>query len=137
MASNTKPMNFGNKRFLPLVDTRNGKVEFDPEYIYRSLLRETGISKRKATLITEKVTRFLIKTNLEIISAPLIREVVNVHLLKIGLENTRRQYTRIGMPKYDIKKLKERFHRKKVIIRKIGKWTLKEYDAVDDLIDKK
>ena len=38
------------------------------------------------------------------------------------------------MPKYDIKMLKERFRRKKVIIRKIGKWTLGEYDAVEDLM---
>ena len=76
----------------------------------------------------------MIKANLEIISAPLIREVVNVHLLKMGLENILLEYTRIGMPKYDIKMLKERFHRKKVIIRKIGKWTLGEYDAVEDLM---
>ncbi len=137
MASNIKPMNSGNNRFLPLVDTRNGKGEFDPRCIYRSLCRETDISKSNATLITEKVTRFLIKANLEIISAPLIREIVNVYLLKVGLENIRRQYTRLGMPRYEIKLLKEKFRRKKVIVRKIGKWTLWEYDAVDDLIVKK
>ncbi len=134
MASEIKNWDSGNKKFLPLVDTRIGKVEFDPECIYRSLLRETEISKSDAKLITEKVSRFLIKANLEIISAPLIREIVNVYLLKMGFENIRRQYTRLGMPKYDIKLLKEKFHRKKVIIRKIGEWTLWEYDAVDDLL---
>ena len=137
MASETKPVDSGNKGFLPLVYTRNGKVEFDPGCIYRSLLRETSISKRKATVVAEKVTRFLIKANLRIITAPLIREIVNVHLLKMGLENIRLEYTRIGMPKYDIKMLKKKLHRKKVIIRKIGEWTLWEYDTVDELIDKK
>ncbi|HEC40069.1 hypothetical protein LCGC14_1667980 [marine sediment metagenome] len=125
------------KRFLPLVYTRNGKVEYDPGCIYRSLLRETDVSKGDALRVTKKVTRVLIKTNLSIITAPLIREVANVQLLKMGLERIRLQYTRLGMPKYDIKGLKEKYHDINEILREIGEWTLWEYDAVDELISKK
>ncbi|KKK49321.1 hypothetical protein LCGC14_3136250 [marine sediment metagenome] len=137
MASETKHGNSGYKRFLPLVYTKKGKVEFDPRCIYRSLLRETDISEEGALSVTKKVTRVLIKINLSIITAPLIREVVNVQLLKMGLERIRLQYTRLGMPKYDIKRLKEEYHDINEILRRIGEWTLWEYEAVDDLIDKK
>jgi len=134
MASKTKLGNSGYKRFLPLVYTRNGKVEFEPGCIYRSLLRETDISKGNALRVTKKVTRVLIKINLSIITAPLIREVVNVQLLKMGLERIRLQYTRLGMPRYDIKMLKEKLHDTNEILKKIGEWTLWEYEAVDDLM---
>ena len=134
MASKTTHGNSKFKRFLPLVYTRSGKVEFDPGCIYRSLLRETDISEGGALRVTKKVTRVLIKINLSIITAPLIREVVNVQLLKMGLERIRLQYTWLGMPKFDIKILKEKFHDTNEILKKIGEWTLWEYDAVDDLM---
>ncbi len=44
------------------------------------------------------------------------------------------QYTRLMMAKYDIKILREKFHDTNEILKKIGEWTLWEYDAVDDLM---
>ena len=37
--------------------------------------------------------------------APLIRELVNAKLLEHGLEDIRRQHTRLGMPIYDVEQL--------------------------------
>jgi hypothetical protein len=57
-----------------------------PGFIYRSLLKETELTKVDAKKKTEQVTRFLISANLKLITAPLIREVINVHILKMGFE---------------------------------------------------
>jgi len=123
-------------KFLPLVRTRKGEYVFNPEFIYQSLRRETEISKEDAKTITEQVVRFLIGANLRLITAPLIREVVNVHLLKLGFEKARLQYTRIGLPFYDLKQLFAAIKEKGFwqVIVKIIKWIISEFKAVGDLI---
>ena len=66
------------KKFLPLVKTREGDFVFVPAFIYRSLLKETSLSKVDAKKVTYQVVRFLISVDLKLITAPLIREVTNV-----------------------------------------------------------
>ena len=122
------------KKFLPLVKTRKGDFLFVPGFIYQSLLKETTITKNDAKKVTEHVIRFLISLKLDLITAPLIREVVNVHLLKLGFEKERLQYTRIGLPFHDLQELFEDVQDKKKIYRKILKWVVSEYKAVDELI---
>ncbi|MFW9969509.1 MAG: anaerobic ribonucleoside-triphosphate reductase, partial [Candidatus Odinarchaeota archaeon] len=80
-----------NLKFFPLVQTKDGTYLFHPEFIYQSLLKETSISKSNAQKVTDQAIRFLISAKLNIITAPLIREVVNVHLLKNGFEKERLQ----------------------------------------------
>jgi len=125
------------KKFLPLVQTRDGTCIFHPGFIYRSLLRETSLSKDDAHRITEQVIRFLITANLKLITAPLIREVVNAHLLKNGFEKERLQYTRIGLPFYDLKQIFTKPDDSENVVSKIMNWVIKEYYAVDKLIDKR
>ena len=122
------------KKFLPLVKTRKGDYLFAPGFIYQSLLRETNITKSDAKKVTEQTIRFLISLKLDLITAPLIREVVNVHLLKLGFEKERLQYTRIGLPFHDLQELFGDVQDKKKIYRKILKWVVSEYRAVDELI---
>lgn len=123
-------------KFLPLVRTRKGELIFVPGFIYRSLLKETELKKVDAKKVTEQVIRFLISANLKLITAPLIREVVNVHLLKLGFEKVRLQYTRIGFPFYDLKILFEADKNTKFryVVVKIIKWIILEFKAVGDLI---
>jgi len=123
------------KKFLPLVQTRNGTCIFHPGFIYRSLLRETNLSKGNAHRITEQVIRFLISANLKLITAPLIREVVNVHLLKNGFEKERLQYTRIGLPFCDLKEIFTDPDKNETAISEIINWVIQEYYAVDKLIN--
>lgn len=124
------------KKFFPLVRTRKGDFIFEPGFIYQSLLKETDLVRTDAKKVTEDVTRFLISANLKLITAPIIREVVNVHLLKLGFEKTRLKYTRIGLPFYDLRKLFDAIKKKGfwVIVVKIIKWIISEFKAVDDLI---
>lgn len=124
------------RKFLPLVHTRFGTSLFRPELIYQSLLRETNLSKVNARKITEQVIRFLISANLKLITAPLIREITSVQLLKNGFEKERLQNTRIGLPYYDLKKIFNGKEDCEDVVSKILNWVIEEYHAVDKLIDK-
>jgi len=127
-------------KFLPRVHTRNGTYIFHPGFIYQSLLKETNISKINAKKITEQVLRFLVSADLKLITAPLIREVVNAHLLKNGLENERLQYTRIGLPVYDLNNIFNERIESKEVVSEIMNWIITEYHEVkriDDLLTSK
>jgi len=86
-------------------DKKSGKVKknkFDPDRIYVSLLKETYLSKEDAEKITIDVFRFITSSNLKILTAPLIRELVSYTLSKFGFEIARLQNTRIGFPYKDL-----------------------------------
>ena len=88
---------------IPFILKKNSKKEtFDQKRIYDSLLKETNISEENAKKVTDNVVRFLVNINLKLITAPLIREITNVQLLKLGLEKERLENTRIGFPRYDL-----------------------------------
>jgi len=123
-------------KFLPKVHTKNGTYIFHPGFIYQSLLKETNISKFNAKKITEQVLRFLVSANLKLITAPLIREVVNVHLLKNGFENERLQYTRIGLPVYDLNQIFNERIESKEVVSEIMNWIITEFHEVNKLINK-
>ena len=116
------------------MKTREGDFLFVPGFIYQSLLKETSLSKANAKKVTEKVVRFLISVNLKMITAPLIREVTNVQLLKLGFEKERLQYTRIGLPVYDLELLFEAIRDDEQRHAEIIKWMIPEFKAVRGLI---
>ena len=122
------------KKFLPLVKTREGDFVFVPAFIYRSLLKETSLSKVDAKKVTYQVVRFLISVDLKLITAPLIREVTNVQLLKLGFEKERLEYTRIGLPFYDLQELSKTVQDDEKMYKKIITWITSEFKAVDELI---
>ncbi len=123
-------------KFLPKVHTKNGISLFHPGFIYQSLLKETNISKSDAKKITEEVLRFLVSANLSLITAPLVREVVNVHLLKNGFEKERLQYTRIGLPVYDLNNIFLEKLESKEVVSEVLNWVITEFREVDKLIKK-
>lgn len=78
------------------------KDKFDPNRIYVSLLKETDLSESDAEKITLDVFRFITSSNLKILTAPLIRELVSYTLSKFGFEIARLKNTRIGFPFKDL-----------------------------------
>ena len=78
------------------------KNKFDPNRIYERLLKETSISEKGAEKVTLDVFRFIASSNLKILTAPLIRELVSYTLSKFGFEIARLQNTRIGFPYHDL-----------------------------------
>jgi ribonucleoside-triphosphate reductase len=91
------------KRFHSmLVRTSRNTIEpFDRKKITASLLKETRLPRELAEIIARESEVELRRLKLDFISAPLVREVVNVKLLEHGFEESRADYTRLGMPVYD------------------------------------
>ena len=78
------------------------KNKFDPNRIYTTLRNETGLSEQDAEKVTLDVFRFITSSNLKILTAPLIRELVSYTLSKFGYEIARLKNTRIGFPYKDL-----------------------------------
>ncbi|MBY9016844.1 MAG: hypothetical protein KGD68_14235 [Candidatus Lokiarchaeota archaeon] len=78
------------------------KNKFDPNRIYDTLIRETSLSKNEAEKVTLDVFRFIASSNIKILTAPLIRELVSYTLSKFGFEIARLENTRIGFPYKDL-----------------------------------
>ena len=93
-------------KYFPRV--RTSKIEFEdfnPEEIKVSLVREAGLSEETAEKIAMEVSDRIYKLGLKFLSAPLIRELVCFALLEHNYEHARAQYTRLGLPLYDVDKL--------------------------------
>ncbi|MCX6695489.1 MAG: ATP cone domain-containing protein [Candidatus Altiarchaeota archaeon] len=80
---------------------------FDSSRIVTSLVEETKVDPSFANSIAREVEKELGRMKLNYVTAPLIREIVNVKLLEHGMESVRARYTRLGMPIYDVRKLIE------------------------------
>lgn len=81
--------------------------DFNVDKISKSLVEETEIDEKIAKKIAKSVEKQMRRLNIEFITAPLIREIVCVELLKNGFERERKLYTRLGMPVYDVTFLME------------------------------
>ncbi len=114
------------KRFHGMyVRTSKNTIEsFDRKKIVDSLIEETSMPREIAENIARETELELRRLRLEFISAPLIREVVNVKLLEHGFEEARRDYTRLGMPVYDVGRLLESSSR---VRQRISDHVLREY----------
>jgi len=77
---------------------------FDRGNIIRSLLKETSLSRTIAEKIGADVENKLKDLKLEYLNTSLIREIVAVKLLDYGQENAHKEYTRIGMPIFEVQK---------------------------------
>jgi len=89
----------------------NGKVlmtaygdigELKQDEIEKSILKETTISKTNAKKIARESYNELIKMDV-VKTTNLLREIVCIKLLENGLEKENKEYSRLGMPVYDIK----------------------------------
>ena len=79
--------------------------DWDRTKIVDALIRETLIDHDTATEISKDVERMVRKSGIKVVTAPLIREIVNAKLIEKGLETSRKMHTRLGMPVYDVDNL--------------------------------
>lgn len=94
------------------VRTSRDTIEaFDLSKIANTLIEETGASQETAFEIATEVWKELKKLNVEYLTAPMIREMVNTKLVEYGLEDLRSRYTRLGIPVYNITSLIENGNR--------------------------
>ncbi|MFQ6010478.1 MAG: anaerobic ribonucleoside-triphosphate reductase, partial [Candidatus Aenigmatarchaeota archaeon] len=79
--------------------------KFNRKRITDSLVKETGLDEERADRVAHETEKFLKSINVSFMSSQLIREIVNAKLLEHGMEKERLQYTRIGLPVFDITKM--------------------------------
>ena len=82
--------------------SRGDIIEWNRGRIVSALLRETKISRELAEQISRDAEETIKNSKVKFITAPLIREVVNEKLIEHGLEEERKQHTRLGSPMYDV-----------------------------------
>ena len=85
--------------------SKDNIVSWNKNKIINALVRETGIKVEIANIIAVEVEKQIQSLEIKNITAPLIRELVDVKLLEYGLEDARRKHTRLGTPVYDVKKM--------------------------------
>jgi len=85
--------------------SRGDIIEWNRKRIVSALLRETSISKELAKQISLDAEQTIKNSKVKFITAPLIREVVNEKLIEYGLEEERKQHTRLGSPMYDVEEI--------------------------------
>ncbi|QLH74047.1 MAG: anaerobic ribonucleoside-triphosphate reductase [Methanomassiliicoccales archaeon] len=79
--------------------------KWDRSKIYDALIRETTISEDAAAIVAREVEKMISELEIEVITAPLIRELTNAKLVEYGLSKIRRQHTRLGVPLYDARQI--------------------------------
>lgn len=90
---------------LKVRTTRDTIEPFDKSKIEKTLIVETHASEDLAGEIATDACKELKKLDVEYLTAPMIREIVNTKLVEHGLETLRRKYTRVGIPVYNITNL--------------------------------
>ena len=85
--------------------SREDLVDWNRQKIIDALVRETYIDIDTAELISNEVEKQIFTSQTRVLTAPLIRELVDAKLIEHGLEQARRMHTRLGMPLYDVDQL--------------------------------
>lgn len=78
---------------------------WDRSRIADALTRETGLDRETADVVSKDVEQMIRRSGVQVITSPLVRELVNAKLVERGLEKTRKMHTRLGMPLYDVDSL--------------------------------
>ncbi|NWG02039.1 MAG: anaerobic ribonucleoside-triphosphate reductase [Syntrophaceae bacterium] len=78
---------------------------WDRQKIVDALIRETYVDVDTAKEIAREVEDLIATSKIKMITAPLIRELVDTKLIERGLEQARKMHTRLGMPLYDVDQL--------------------------------
>jgi len=85
------------------VRTSDGVMEsFNKQKIVESLLKETTLPQNTCAEIAGEVESDIRRLELRYISAPLLREMVNSKLLERRYMQAKTEYTRLGLPIYDV-----------------------------------
>jgi len=93
---------FLKRRRMVVRTSRLAMEEFDRAKIVDSLVKEAEVPIDLAQRIARETESRLSDLKTNYLTAPLIREFVNVVLVERGLEEYRHKLTRLGLPVYDV-----------------------------------
>ena len=105
---------FLTRKKMMVRTSRFAMEEFDRNKIAESLVKEANVPLELAQKIARETEKRLSEFKTKYLTAPLIREIVNVILIEKGFEEYRHKLTRLGLPVHDVTQL----------IRKVGSQSL-------------
>ena len=73
--------------------------------IVNALIREAFLDQDTAEAISLEVEHTIFTSGISMITAPLIRELVDAKLVERGMEQARKMHTRLGVPLYDVEQM--------------------------------
>ncbi len=85
--------------------SRQDIVSWDRRKIVDALVLETNVDIETAREISEEVEKQIVASGISLLTAPLIRELVNAKLIERGLETATKMHARLGFPLYDVGQL--------------------------------
>jgi ribonucleoside-triphosphate reductase len=80
-------------------------ARWDRRRIVDALIRETAIDAETAEAISKAVEKQIVASGISVLTAQLIRELVDAKLIERGMEKERRMHARLGFPLYDVEQL--------------------------------
>ncbi|MFX1276950.1 MAG: anaerobic ribonucleoside-triphosphate reductase [Promethearchaeota archaeon] len=97
-------INDQNKTIM-IRTSKYSKEPFNVQKIEEYLIKEGEMEEFLAKKIANEVKNRLFKSDINYLTAPLMREYINGVLLENGLEEVRHKLTRLGTPPYEVNKL--------------------------------
>ena len=111
--------------------------EFDRTRIARSLVNEAKMPQTLADEVAAEAEERLLKFGIVYLSAPLIRELVNIILIERKLEEYRHKLTRLGLPVNDVTLLLREAGQRQLdanwVQKSAGERVIEEYVLLDSL----
>jgi ribonucleoside-triphosphate reductase len=111
--------------------------EFDRTRIARSLVSEARMPQTLADEVAAEAEERLLKFGIVYLSAPLIRELVNIILIERKLEEYRHKLTRLGLPVNDVTLLLREAGQRQLdadwVQKSAGERVIEEYVLLDSL----
>ncbi len=85
--------------------SREDIVNWDRRRIVDALILETNVDIDTADAISKEVEKQIVSSGMALLTASLIRELVNAKLIERGLDKATKLHARLGFPLYDVGKL--------------------------------
>lgn len=98
----------GDSTDIALLVTTSSKAEinnWDRSRIVRCLVREINASPELAEEIALEVEKIILESKLSTVTTSIIRELVDIQLLKRGLGTLHRRHTHLGLPTFDVEQI--------------------------------
>ena len=80
-------------------------TRWNRQRIVAALMRETDIDGETAEAVSREVEKQIVASGIAVLTASLIRELVDAKLIERGLEQARKMHARLGFPLYDVRQL--------------------------------
>ncbi len=98
----------GDSTDIALLVTTSSKAEIDSwdrNRIVRCLIREINADPELAEEIASEVEKVIFESHLSTVTTSIIRELVDIQLLKRGLGTLHQRHTHLGLPTFDVEQI--------------------------------